>query len=59
MWFVGAALLVLAGVSFWLLYLDALHDYHTVWPVYMFAGVMLADAGVWSYILTKLVSPGS
>lgn len=59
MWFVAAALLILAGVSFWLLYVDALHGGHAVWPVYVFAGAMLIGAGVWSYIIVKLVSPGS
>jgi hypothetical protein len=59
MWLIGVALLVLAGVSYWLLYIDALHGGHAGWPVYMFAGVSLAAAGVWSYIVTKLVWPGS
>lgn len=59
MWFVGVALLVLAGVSYWLMYLDAFHGGHAVWPVYLFAGVVSVGAGVWSYIVTKLVRLGS
>ena len=57
MWLVGGSLLVLAGVAFWLLYLDALHGYHTLWPVYTFAGVMVAGTVAWAYIVMKLVSP--
>ena len=47
MWFVGFALLLLAGFPFWLLYIDALHGGHAVWPVHVFGGVALACAGVW------------
>lgn len=54
MWFVGGALLVLAGVSYWLMHLDAIHGGHAGWPAYMFGGVILVGAGVWSYIVTKL-----
>ena len=54
MWFVGIGLLPLAGFSFWLLHIDALHGGHPTWPVYVFAGVALACAGVWSYIIAKL-----
>ena len=53
-WFAGFALLLLAGFSFWFLYIDALHGYHARWPVYMFAGVGLTCAGVWGYIVAKL-----
>lgn len=53
-WSIGIALLVLAGISLLLLYLDGLHGGHSEWPVYLFAGVVLACAGVWSAILAKL-----
>ena len=58
MLFVGIALLVLAGVSYWLMHIDALHGGHTGWPAYMFAGVAVACAVVWGYIITKLVWRG-
>jgi hypothetical protein len=54
-WIVGFALLLLAGVSYLLMYIDALHEGHTVWPVYLFAGVAIACAGAWGYIASKLV----
>jgi hypothetical protein len=54
MWNVGFALSLLSGFSFWLLYVDAVHGGHAVWPVYMFAGITLACAGVWGYIIANL-----
>lgn len=54
-WIVGFAMLLLAGVSYLLLHIDALHRGHTVWPVYLFAGAALGCAGVWGYIASKLV----
>jgi len=57
-WFLGIALLGLAGVSYWLMHIDALHGGHTGWPAYMFAGVAVACAVVWGYIITKLVWRG-
>jgi hypothetical protein len=53
---VGIVFLVLAGVSWWFLYRDALHGYHEVWPVYLFAGVAIVCTGVWGAILAKLIS---
>lgn len=53
-WFVGIALFVLAGVS----YLLILDGGHTAWPVYVFAGIAVACACVWGYIITKLVWRG-
>jgi hypothetical protein len=55
MWIVGFALLLLAGGSYLLMYIDALHGGHTGWPAYLFAGVGIACAGVWGYIASKLV----
>jgi hypothetical protein len=54
MWFVGIGLLPLAGISYWLIYIDALDGGHAAWPVYVFAGVGLACAGVWGCIVGKL-----
>ena len=53
-WMVGIALLLLTGVSFLYLYQDALHGYHEALPVYVFAGVGLVCALVWSYLFSKL-----
>jgi hypothetical protein len=50
---VGIALIPLLGVSFFYLHQDALHGYHEVLPVYVFAGVGLACALVWSYLVSK------
>jgi hypothetical protein len=55
MWIIGAALLLLTGVSFFYLYQDALHGYHEALPVYVFAGVGLACALVWSYLVSKML----
>jgi hypothetical protein len=53
-WFVGIALLLLCGLCCFFMYIDAVHGYHTGWPVYMFAGVGLACTVVWCYIIAKL-----
>src|ERR1700737_4300178 len=55
MWIVGFVLLLLAGGSYLLMYIDSLHGGHTAWPVYLFAGVGIVCAGVWGYIASKLV----
>jgi hypothetical protein len=54
-WIVGFTLLLLAWVSYLLLYIDALHGSHAAWPVYLFAGVGIACVGVWGAIAAKLV----
>jgi hypothetical protein len=53
-WLIGVALLLLAGLSFFYLYRDALHGYHEALPVYAFAGVTVACAVVWSYLLSRI-----
>lgn len=58
MWIIGAALLPVAGASFFYLYQDALHGYHEVLPVYVFAGVAALCALLWSYLISKLLSGG-
>lgn len=55
LWTVSAALLLLAGVSYLYLYNDALHGYHEVLPVYVFAGVGLACVLVWSYLVSRII----
>jgi hypothetical protein len=54
MWMVGVTFLLLAGASFVYLYQDALHGYNEVLPVYLFAGIGLACALIWSYLASKL-----
>ncbi len=58
MWMVGVVLLLMWGASYFFLYQDAQHGGHDVLPVYVFAGVGLACAVVWSYLLAKLVLGG-
>ncbi len=50
-WTVGVVSLLLVGGSSFYLYLDALHGYHDVLPVYLFAAAALVCALVWSYII--------
>lgn len=55
LWTVSLALLLLAGISYLYLYNDALHGYHDVLPVYVFAGVGLACVLVWSYLVSRIL----
>jgi hypothetical protein len=55
-WAVGIALVPAAGISYLYLYNDAIHGYHAALPVYVFAGVGLACAIVWAYLVAKMVS---
>lgn len=54
-WIIGVASLVLLGASFLYLYSDALHGYHEILPVYVFAGAGIACAIVWSYLASRIV----
>lgn len=54
MWIVGMGLLVMLGISFLFLYLDALHGGHEVLPVYLFAGVVLVCGSYWAYLVSRL-----
>jgi len=56
MWFAGIALSLLAGVSYLLMYIDALHGGHTAWPAELFFGVGIACAAVWGCIISKFMS---
>ncbi len=47
LWAAGIVLLVLWGLSFLYLYIDAINGYHNVLPVYLFTGVGLANALFW------------
>jgi hypothetical protein len=55
MWFVGAALLVVWGISFLYLYKDALDGYHGISAVYIFAGVAVACILFWSYLASRIL----
>ena len=55
-WAIGIALVPAAGTSYLYLYNDAIHGYHEALPVYVFAGVALACATVWAYLVAKLLS---
>jgi hypothetical protein len=55
-WTIGIALVPAAGMSYLYLYNDAIHGYHEALPVYVFAGVALACAIVWAYLVAKMVS---
>jgi len=52
-WSIGVLSLLLAGASFLYLYNDALHGYHELLPVYVFAGTALACTLVWSYLVSR------
>jgi len=53
-WVFGIALLPLTGISYLLMYIDALHGGSAAWPAYVFAGFAFACAGAWGYIASKL-----
>jgi hypothetical protein len=55
-WAIGIAFVPAAGMSYLYLYHDAIHGYHEALPVYVFAGVGLACAIVWAYLVAKMVS---
>jgi len=55
LWVVSIALLLLAGASYLNLYRDALNGYHEVAPVYIFAGVGVLCAVVWSYLASRII----
>lgn len=54
MWIIGGVLVPVAVASFFYLYQDALHGYHDVVPVYVFAAVGLLCTVVWSYLVSTL-----
>ena len=52
-WSIGVLSVLLAGASFLYLYNDALHGYHELLPVYVFAGTAFACALVCSYLVSR------
>ncbi len=48
LWTVAVVLTLATAIALHYLYLDALHGYHQVLPVYAFAGVALICGGVWA-----------
>jgi cytochrome bd-type quinol oxidase subunit 2 len=54
-WIIGTAMLPIAVASYFYLRQDALHGYHEVLPVYVFAGVAVLCAGVWSYLVSRVL----
>jgi hypothetical protein len=54
-WVVGLALLPTLAASFLYLHNDAIHGGHTALPAYVFAGVILACAAVWGYIVSQIM----
>ena len=50
LWFVSLALIPVLGAAFFLMHIDFAKGGHEAWPVYLFAGVALACAIIWSYL---------
>jgi hypothetical protein len=55
LWVVSAALSPLSVIAFLYLENDAAHGYHQVLPVYVFAGVAIVCAVVWSSLVSKIL----
>jgi hypothetical protein len=55
MWILGAISAVAAVISFHFLYLDALHGYHQLWPVYAFSATALGATGVWAALVARML----
>ena len=54
-WVIGVVLLPILGLSFSNLYRDAIHGYHDVMPVYLFAAVAAICALLWSYLVSRML----
>jgi hypothetical protein len=50
LWSVSVALIPVLGAAFLLMHVDFANGGHEAWPVYLFAGVALACAIIWSYL---------
>lgn len=59
LWIVSLALVPLLGASGLLLHIDAVNGGHEAWPVDIFAGVALACAIVWGYLVAKILGVGA
>lgn len=54
-WFAGVVLVVGALVSYVLMFVSQAHGGYVVWPLFAFAGFILAGATVWGILVNKLV----
>jgi hypothetical protein len=59
LWIVSLALVPLLGASGFLLRIDAVNGGHEAWPADIFAGVVLACAIVWGYLVAKILGSGA
>lgn len=59
LWIVSLALVPLLAASAFLQHIDAANGGHEAWPVDVFAGVVLACAGVWGCLAAKIYSGGT
>jgi len=55
MWIIGAALVPVAGASFFYLYQAGLNGSRDTLPAYIFAGVAVICTVVWSYLVSRLL----
>jgi len=53
-WGVGVAILVLTGVSFVILHNDAVHGGDALWPLGLFAALMVVGFAYWYVLLGRL-----
>lgn len=58
LWVVSFALVPLLGAAYFLLHTDAVNGGREAWPVDVFAGVGLACAIVWGYLVAKVFGAG-
>jgi hypothetical protein len=54
LWIISLALVPLLGAAFFLLHIDAVNGGHEAWPADVFAGVGLACAVVWGYLVARI-----
>lgn len=55
LWIASLSLLLMLGVALYLLHIDALNGGHEAWPADLFAGVGLACAIVWGFLVVKIL----
>ena len=56
LWIISLALVPLLGAAFLLLHIDGVNGGHEAWPADVFAGVGLACAVVWGYLVAKILA---
>jgi hypothetical protein len=54
LWIISIALVPLLGVALFLMYVDQANGGHDAWPVYVFFGVSLLCAAVWSGLVGNI-----